>query len=79
VLIAIVIAASSLVVGIVAATRHVLWKIGDSTRKLSKDIKAISKTAGAIPEAASDAIEYIANNMWIAVAVVAGVILYNDI
>ena len=68
---AVLISTTTVIVGLIAATRNILWKVSDSTRKLDKRISKMEGGQIRLPpvfQKIADVVESAADNIWIVVA-----------
>ena len=77
---AVLISSASVIIGLVAATRNILWKVGDTTGKLDKRISELLNHQIELPPVfreIADGVELAADNIWIIIACAAVVLLYK--
>jgi hypothetical protein len=77
---ALTISSASVIIGLVAATRHILWKVGDTTGKLDKRISELVNRKMGLPpvfQKIADVVELAADNIWIIIVCAAVVLLYK--
>jgi hypothetical protein len=77
---ALTISSASVIIGLVAATRHILWKVGDTSRGIDKRLNRLEKGQLKLPPIFSgiaEGLELMGNNVWILVICVAAGILYT--
>ncbi|CAB3978675.1 Hypothetical predicted protein [Paramuricea clavata] len=75
---AVLISTTTVIVGLIAATRNILWKVSDSTGKLDKRISKMEGGQIRLPpvfQKIADGVELAANNIWIvAICAIAGLL-----
>ena len=77
---AVLISSATVIIGLVAATRNILWKVGDTTGKLDKRISELINHQIELPpvfQKIADGVELAADNIWIIIACAAAVLLYK--
>ncbi|CAB4027862.1 Hypothetical predicted protein, partial [Paramuricea clavata] len=65
---AVLISSSAIIIGLVASTRNILWKVGDTTGKLDKRISELVNNQIELPpvfQKIADGVELAADNIWI--------------
>ncbi|CAB3996380.1 Hypothetical predicted protein [Paramuricea clavata] len=80
VLSALIISSSAIIIGLVASTRNILWKVADETEKLDKKINQLSNNQVQLPpvfQKIADGVELAADNIWIIIICAAAVLLYE--
>ncbi|CAB4006109.1 Hypothetical predicted protein [Paramuricea clavata] len=76
---AVLISSSAIIIGLVASTRNILWKVGDTTGKLDKRISELVNNQIELPpvfQKIADGVELAADNIWIIIVCAAAVLLY---
>ncbi|CAB4001810.1 Hypothetical predicted protein [Paramuricea clavata] len=79
VLSAVLISSSAVIIGLVASTRNILWKVGDTTGKLDKKISELVNNQIELPpvfQKIADGVELAADNIWIIIVCAAAVLVY---
>ncbi|CAB4007170.1 Hypothetical predicted protein [Paramuricea clavata] len=77
---AVLISSSAVIIGLVASTRNILWKVGDTTGKLDKRISELVNNQIKLPpvfQKIADGVELAADNIWIIIICAAAVLLYT--
>jgi hypothetical protein len=77
---AVLISSATVIIGLIAATRNILWKVGDTTGKLDKRISELVNRQIELPpvfQKIADGVELAADNIWIIIAYAAAVLLYK--
>ncbi|CAB4003644.1 Hypothetical predicted protein [Paramuricea clavata] len=77
---AVLISSSAVIIGLVASTRNILWKVGDTTGKLDKRISELVNNQIELPpvfQKIADGVELAADNIWIIIVCAAAVLLYE--
>ena len=77
---AVLISSATVIIGLIAATRNILWKVGDTTGKLDKRISELVNRQIELPpvfQKIADGVELAADNIWIIIACAAAVLLYK--
>jgi hypothetical protein len=77
---AVIISSSAIIIGLVASTRNILWKVGDTTGKLDKRISELVNNQIELPpvfQKIADGVELAADNIWIIIVCAAAVLLYR--
>ena len=77
---AVLISSATVIIGLIAATRNILWKVGDTTGKLDKRISELVNRQIELPPVfrkISDVVELAADNLWIIIVCAAVVLLYK--
>ncbi|CAB3978277.1 Hypothetical predicted protein [Paramuricea clavata] len=77
---AVLISSSAIIIGLVASTRNILWKVGDTTGKLDKRISELVNNQIELPpvfQKIADGVELAADNIWIIIICAAVVLLYK--
>ncbi|CAB4016664.1 Hypothetical predicted protein [Paramuricea clavata] len=77
---AVLISSSAVIIGLVASTRNILWKVGDTTEKLDKRISELVNNQIELPpvfQKIADGVELAADNIWIIIVCAAAVLLYT--
>ncbi|CAB4004127.1 Hypothetical predicted protein [Paramuricea clavata] len=77
---AVLISSSAIIIGLVASTRNILWKVGDTTGKLDKRISELVNNQVELPpvfQKIADGVELAADNIWIIIICAAAVLLYT--
>ncbi|CAB4011380.1 Hypothetical predicted protein [Paramuricea clavata] len=77
---AVLISSSAVIIGLVASTRNILWKVGDTTGKLDKRISELVNHQIELPpvfQKIADGVELAADNIWIIIICAAAVLLYE--
>ena len=77
---AVLISSATVIVGLVVATRNILWKVGDTTGKLDKRISEVLNHQIELPpvfQKIAGGVELAADNIWIIIACAAVVLLYK--
>ncbi|CAB3987140.1 Hypothetical predicted protein, partial [Paramuricea clavata] len=77
VLSAVLISSSAVIIGLVASTRNILWKAGDTTGKLDKRISELVNNQIELPpvfQKIADGVELAADNIWIIIICAAAVL-----
>ncbi|CAB3999701.1 Hypothetical predicted protein [Paramuricea clavata] len=77
---AVLISSSAVIIGLVASTRNILWKVGDTTGKLDKRISELVNNQIELPpvfQKIADGVELAADNIWIIIVCAAAVLLYQ--
>ncbi|CAB3987831.1 Hypothetical predicted protein [Paramuricea clavata] len=77
---AVLISSSAVIIGLVASTRNILWKVGDTTEKLDKRISELVNNQIELPpvfQKIADGVELPADNIWIIIVCAAVVLLYK--
>ncbi|CAB3995053.1 Hypothetical predicted protein [Paramuricea clavata] len=77
---AVLISSSAIIIGLVASTRNILWKVGDTTGKLDKRISELVSNQIELPpvfQKIADGVELAADNIWIIIVCAAAVLLYT--
>ncbi|CAB4003912.1 Hypothetical predicted protein [Paramuricea clavata] len=77
---AVLISSSAVIIGLVASTRNILWKLGDTTGKLDKRISELANNQIELPpvfQKIADGVELAADNIWIIIICAAAVLLYQ--
>jgi hypothetical protein len=77
---AVLISSATVIIGLIAATRNILWKVGDTTGKLDKRISELVNHQIELPpvfQKIADGVELAADNIWIIIACAAAVLLYK--
>ncbi|CAB4002826.1 Hypothetical predicted protein [Paramuricea clavata] len=77
---AVLISSSAVIIGLVASTRNILWKVGDTTGKLDKKISELVSHQIELPpifQKIADGVELAADNIWIIIVCAAAVLLYQ--
>ncbi|CAB3985271.1 Hypothetical predicted protein [Paramuricea clavata] len=76
---AVLISSSAVIIGLVASTRNILWKVGDTTGKLDKRISELVNNQIELPpvfQKIADGVELAADNIWIIIVCAAAVLVY---
>ncbi|CAB4010658.1 Hypothetical predicted protein [Paramuricea clavata] len=76
---AVLISSSAIIIGLVASTRNILWKLGDTTGKLDKRISELANNQIELPpvfQKIADGVELAADNIWVIIICAAAVLLY---
>jgi hypothetical protein len=76
---ALTISSTSVIIGLVAATRHILWKVGDTSREIDKRFNMLEKGQLELPPIISgiaEGLELMGNNIWIVAACAIAGLLY---
>ncbi|CAB3999585.1 Hypothetical predicted protein [Paramuricea clavata] len=77
---AVLISSSAIIIGLVASTRNIMWKVGDTTGKLDKRISELVNNQIKLPpvfQKIADGVELAADNIWIIIICAAAVLLYT--
>ncbi|CAB3978383.1 Hypothetical predicted protein [Paramuricea clavata] len=77
---AVLISSSAVIIGLVASTRNIMWKVGDTTEKLDKRISELVNHQIELPpvfQKIADGVELAADNIWIIIVCAAAVLLYK--
>jgi hypothetical protein len=77
---AVLISSATVIVGLVVATRNILWEVGDTTGKLDKRISEVLNHQIELPpvfQKIAGGVELAADNIWIIIACAAAVLLYK--
>ncbi|CAB4008550.1 Hypothetical predicted protein [Paramuricea clavata] len=77
---AVLISSSAIIIGLVASTRNIMWKVGDTTGKLDKRISELVNNQVELPpvfQKIADGVELAADNIWIIIVCAAAVLLYK--
>ncbi|CAB4004489.1 Hypothetical predicted protein [Paramuricea clavata] len=77
---AVLISSSAVIIGLVASTRNILWKVGDTTEKLDKRISELVNNQVELPpvfQKIADGVELAADNIWVIIVCAAVVLLYK--
>jgi hypothetical protein len=77
---AVIISSATVIVGIVASTRNILQKVGDTTGRLDKRISKIIGNQINLPpvfQKIADAIEIASENVWIIITCIVAGLLYK--
>ncbi|CAB3988411.1 Hypothetical predicted protein [Paramuricea clavata] len=77
---AVLISSSAVIIGLVASTRNILWKVGDTTGKLDKKISQLVNNQVQLPpvfQKIADGVELAADNIWIVIVCAVVVLLYE--
>ncbi|CAB3976572.1 Hypothetical predicted protein [Paramuricea clavata] len=78
---AVIISSSAVIIGLVASTRNILWKVGDTTGKLDKRISELVNNQIELPpvfQKIADGVELAADNIWIIIVCAAVVLLLKS-
>ncbi|CAB4025366.1 Hypothetical predicted protein [Paramuricea clavata] len=76
---AVIISSSAVIIGLVASTRNILWKVGDTTGKHDKRISELVNNQIELPpvfQKIADGVELAADNIWIIIVCAAVVLVY---
>ncbi|CAB3976844.1 Hypothetical predicted protein [Paramuricea clavata] len=76
---AVLISSSAVIIGLVASTRNILWKVGDTTEKLDERISELVNNQIELPpvfQKIADGVELAADNIWIIIVCAAAVLVY---
>ncbi|CAB3977082.1 Hypothetical predicted protein [Paramuricea clavata] len=77
---AVLISSSAVIIGLVASTRNIMWKVGDTTEKLDKRISELVNNRIELPpifQKIAGGVELAADNIWIIIVCAAVVLLYK--
>ena len=76
----ILISSASVIVGLIATARNILWKVGDTTGKLDKRISELLNNQVGLPyifRVIAGGVELAADNIWIIITCAAVILLYK--